>query len=126
MTRSLSTGISLPFEIAYSTLSTIVLTRDVVNSFVHRGSFFEHIFVPTVIFLIFASILCSQASLFFGLEWLWGGPKGFVPVGLARRRPTHSERASRRADAQFDWRLRVLVGLHRIFLCAVELTYLVE
>ncbi|BGP31406.1 hypothetical protein JCM10296v2_003170 [Rhodotorula toruloides] len=89
LTRSLSTGISLPFELAYTTLTASDLARDVVKAITRRASFFDSL------------------NLLFGLEWQWGGPKGLVPVGLARRRPTHSERASRRADAQLDWRLRL-------------------
>ncbi|BGO98749.1 Proteophosphoglycan 5 [Rhodotorula toruloides ATCC 204091] len=109
LTRSLSTGISLPFELAYITLTASDLARDVIKALIRRPSFFDSVLLPTILFLISTSILLSQVNLLFGLEWQWGGPKGFVPVGLERRRPTHSERASRRADGQLDWRWRVLL-----------------
>lgn len=111
LTRSLSTGISLPFELAYTTLTASDLARDIIKAFIRRASFFDSVLLPTILFLVAASILCSQLNLLCGLVWQWGGPKGLVPVGLERRRPTHSERASRRADAQLDWRLRVLASL---------------
>ncbi|BGO90928.1 hypothetical protein NBRC10512_002319 [Rhodotorula toruloides] len=111
LTRSLSTGISLPFELAYTTLTASDLARDIIKAFIRRASFFDSVLLPTILFLVAASILCSQLNLLCGLVWQWGGPKGLVPVGLERRRPTHSERASRRADAQLDWRLRLGVAI---------------
>lgn len=54
-------------------------------------------------------LICAVANLALRLEWLWGGPLGWVPVSISRRRPTHSERASARADARFIWRDRAIV-----------------
>jgi len=51
----------------------------------------------------------AVANLSLRLNWSWGGPFGWVPVGVFRRRPTHSERASARADAEFIWRDRIIV-----------------
>lgn len=59
--------------------------------------------------------LAWVANLALRLEWTWGGPWGWVPVAVVRRRATHSERASARTDAKFLWRDRLIVrSLHAL------------
>jgi hypothetical protein len=42
-------------------------------------------------------------SLCARLEWISGGPKEMVLVGVRRRRATKGERASAREDGKFTW-----------------------
>lgn len=59
-------------------------------------------------------LLWLQANLALRLEWVWGGFRDWIPVGVSRRRPTHSERASARADASFLRRDRIIVSLSAV------------
>jgi hypothetical protein len=65
--------------------------------------------VFTSVFGFSLVLAVAVANLALRLNWSWGGPLGWVPVGVNRRRPTHSERASARADAEFIWRDRIIV-----------------
>ena len=75
----------------------------------------EHGFnAPAALSLVFLALFLIpylvKLSLHLRLEWQWGGPRGWLPVGVTKRRATHSERNSARADAKFDWKLRVAVS----------------
>ncbi|BGP24037.1 hypothetical protein JCM10295v2_002938 [Rhodotorula toruloides] len=50
LTRSLSTGISLPFELAYSALTASDLACDSVRNLISRASFFTSILFPAILF----------------------------------------------------------------------------
>lgn len=64
-----------------------------------------------VFLVLFLIPYFTKLSLYLRLEWQWGGPRGWIPVGVTKRRATHSERNSARADAKFDWKLRVAVSI---------------
>lgn len=104
--RSLATGISLHAFLVYAVGALLI---DILVSV--RG-----VNAGESPWLMLPPLACVVAVLFFGaslalrLEWAWGGPKGWVPVGLSRRRSTHSERRSARDDARFAWRYRALVS----------------
>ncbi|GAA6044985.1 hypothetical protein JCM8097_004677, partial [Rhodosporidiobolus ruineniae] len=49
----------------------------------------------------------AQLNLVFRLEWQWGGPYGFVPVGFSRRRMTRSEKKSKEVERTVPWLYQV-------------------
>lgn len=53
--------------------------------------------------------LLFKVVVLLRLEFTWGGPMSMVPLGVSRRRHTHSERTSARADLEFSWLARFFV-----------------
>ena len=109
VTRSVATGIALPMEIVTSTYFAL---QGVSSNVTHvREHGFNAAAALSLVFLaLFLIPYLVKLSLYLRLEWQWGGPRGWLPVGVTKRRATHSERNSARADAKFDWKLRVAVS----------------
>ena len=105
--RSLSTGISLPITLIDSSFDLLVA---VISSI--RGYRVDEMPMLGCLFIVVMSVLplLRQGSLALRLVWLWGGPRGWVPIGLSRRRSTHSERRSAREDESFPLRERLVVS----------------
>jgi hypothetical protein len=105
--RSLSTGISLPITLIDSSFD---LLGAVISSI--RGYRVDEMPMLGCLFIVVMSVLplLRQGSLVLRLVWLWGGPRGWVPIGLSRRRSTHSERRSAREDESFLLRERLVVS----------------
>jgi hypothetical protein len=96
MTRSISTGISPVGIFLNHTLGVaflLFLLEDTVDRLV-SWAFISVEFWPLIV-------------LFAHLEFDW---YGWIPVGVTRRRSTHSERASARVDATFSTRAKLLVS----------------
>ncbi|BGP54882.1 hypothetical protein JCM8202v2_002469 [Rhodotorula sphaerocarpa] len=102
------------FRIALPTLvlpSSLALVR-MINQWLSDRERFSTWDMWMAVTITYNFLACAaQLSLLCRIEWQWGGPLGWVPVGLSRRKATHSERASTRADAKFDWRLRIALGV---------------
>jgi hypothetical protein len=92
--RVLSTGISLPAHAIDTLVRFVAFGAGVVQ----RGDKRDWMMSPVVV-LISALVwsLCAR------LEWVGGGPKEMVLVGVRRRRATKGERASAREDGKFTW-----------------------
>jgi hypothetical protein len=109
-TRSVATGIALPMELVTSTYFAL---QGVSSNVTHvREHGFDAAAALSLVFLaLFFIPYFAKLSLYLRLEWQWGGPRGWIPVGVTKRRATHSERNSARADAKFDWKLRIAVSI---------------
>jgi hypothetical protein len=92
--RVLSTGISLSAHAIDTLVPFVAFGAGVVQ----RGDKKDWMMSPVVV-LISALVwsLCAR------LEWIGGGPKEMVLVGVRRRRATKGERASAREDGKFTW-----------------------
>jgi hypothetical protein len=99
MTRSISTGIS-PVGIFLNHAVETIFASFLVKGLVDR------LIGWAIIGVEFWPIIV----LFGRLEFDW---YGWIPVGVTRRRTTHSERASARVDAAFSTRAKLLVGAPR-------------
>ncbi|KAL7416526.1 hypothetical protein BDY24DRAFT_236329 [Mrakia frigida] len=107
--RTTTVGISTVVQV----LSSLRALGFVVLSARHGTYWSFHLFFFSILAELFVvSSLCGR------IEWTWGGIGGWVPVGVSRRKATHSERASSRIDATFSWTMRALLFL-LFFLFAV-------
>ncbi|GAA5861140.1 hypothetical protein JCM3774_002203 [Rhodotorula dairenensis] len=110
VSRTVSTGISLPMELV---ASTYLAARDgyaFISNARTDGLGFDAVVILFLLGLSLVPYLC-KLSLYLRLEWQRGGPMGWVPVGVTKRKATHAERNSARADAKFDWKARIALGL---------------
>lgn len=101
----------MPSRLIFSCAAVIFETLYAV-----RGYRLSHLALWQVVLKVgwAALLLWVQTNLALRLEWTWGVFRGWIPVGVSRRRPTHSERASARADASFLWRDRIIVSLSTV------------
>lgn len=102
ITRSLATGISLlPPLVYFGSCLFFDLTK---NGWADPGFWFASGF--NIVHL------APAAKLALRLEWQWGSRRWnrWIPIGVRRRKPTHSERASARRDWEFGWRERLGVS----------------
>lgn len=109
VSRTTSTGISLPTEVVASTYFLAKEVFTFVSSVRSDGVGGGTVFLLFLLGLYLVPYL-AKLSLYLRLEWQWGGPRGWVPVGVTKRKATHSERNSARADVKFDWKSRVAVS----------------
>lgn len=106
LTRSLTTGISLLPKLVLMTTSMFFELTE------HPDDVYDFTEIPMWIGQAFnLTGLLFLANLAFHLEWQWGTRSwcSWIPVGVKRRRSTHSERASARLDWKFGWKERATV-----------------
>ncbi|GAA5986859.1 hypothetical protein JCM10908_000925 [Rhodotorula pacifica] len=110
VTRTIATGIPLSTELV---LSTYLLFEEISKSvsYAAKVGLSFSLFVNLFFSALFLVPFFAQISLYLRLEWQWGGPLGWIPVGVTKRKATHSERNSERTDAKFDWKIRVALGV---------------
>lgn len=114
-TRSVATGISLPMELVTSTYFALQGISSNVTHISEHG-FGAAAMLSLVFLVLFLIPYFTKLSLYLRLEWQWSGPRGWIPVGVTKRRATHSERNSARADAKFDWKLRIALGIASVLI----------
>ncbi|BGP47386.1 hypothetical protein JCM10450v2_003238 [Rhodotorula kratochvilovae] len=103
-TRSLGTGITLPLEVLDDLWSVVnSVSTTFFGKLAFDGDWFMH-----VLHGLASLTTLWKLVLLLRLEFCWGGPLNWLPVGVSRRRYTHSERASARADLLFNWKSRFL------------------
>ncbi|KAL7414855.1 hypothetical protein BDY24DRAFT_440313 [Mrakia frigida] len=107
ITRSVTTGISIPAQVIDSVYHYIWFIWQGLRDDPDVGFWVGAVFVTG----------CSSVvwSLALRLEFSWWG---WVPVWVSRRKATHLERASTRLDMRFDWKQR---GLSFLVFLAVSL-----
>ncbi|KAL7414805.1 hypothetical protein BDY24DRAFT_384636 [Mrakia frigida] len=117
ITRSVTTGISMPAQVIDSVGEFIhSIWKDVLD-----GSRSD-LWIGVIIMTVCSSVLWALA---LRLEFSWWG---WVPIWVSRRKASHLERASARLDMRFSWKQRglsFLVFLAISFL-APKLPYLIH
>lgn len=98
--RVLTTGIAVPAHAIDTLVRFVAFGAGVVQ----KGNKRDWVISPVVLLMS-----CLVWSLCARLEWIGGGPKDLVLVGVRRRRATKGERASTREEEKFPWWMKAAV-----------------
>ncbi|GAA6005947.1 hypothetical protein JCM10207_007284 [Rhodosporidiobolus poonsookiae] len=106
ISRSLSTGIALHPTVLDNSFGLLGVIIDIVDDLPKLG-LATVLLGPGIALAYLLVVLGALVNLTFRLEWNWGGPGAWVPLGFSRRRPTKSELQSKRTEALFPWQYQL-------------------
>lgn len=110
LTRSLTTGISLQPLVTALVAGVLKNFKSHPQWDADGGMWFAY----TVVAVLTSFELLLAINVACRLEWQWWGAgwvTRWIPCGVIRRRPTHSERTSSRRDWEFGWLHRLAVSV---------------
>ncbi|CED85622.1 hypothetical protein [Phaffia rhodozyma] len=119
LSRSSSTGLSLPPTILYLIFSSLY---EALSYWIHRYDRNNSAWLAGAVQVINVVSIWRWTCLWWGIGFIWNGWSGLIPVGLAIFGRTHSERTSRRSDQKFTWTQRGLF----VLILTIILTHLPE